>query len=301
MAMRKDVRTRGMTAHSNGFRTYFKIQNDLGKVFNMMLSMHKTVSSRQRHTRLTKQIALPKMVLVTSAIIGMLSLSACQTVPTTTTATSTQASSTAVTTTAAVTQTPAVDNNDYEVDYPIEPYIPPEQSAEPNPLTEQTPVLAPPITIPSTVVTAPSRNDYIIAPPPVVQPTPPSHNELLERARQNSKQQSRQATTNNSNLPAFQNLMQSGIGQLKAGNLTAAESSFTRAQRLAPKSSAVYFYLAQVALKKDQPRKAEAMARRGLSVSQETSRRRTLWQLILRSGQLQNNPRVIREAQQALR
>ena len=67
------------------------------------------------------------------------------------------------------------------------------------------------------------------------------------------------------------------MSQLKAGQLTNAESSFTRAQRLAPKSSAVYFYLAQVALKKQQPRKAEAMARRGLTVSRDTNRRRALW------------------------
>ncbi len=95
--------------------------------------------------------------------------------------------------------------------------------------------------------------------------------------------------------------MQTGIGQLKSGKLTNAESSFTRAQRLAPKSSAVYFYLAQVALKKNQPRKAEAMARRGLSVSQDANRRRALWQIILQSGQAQGNSRVINEAKQALR
>jgi len=275
----------------------------------MLSSMQKTVSSKHKRitsVRSAKQIKLSKMVLVTSVIIGMLSLSACQTVPTTTTATSTQTSPTATTT--AVTQAPAIDGNDYEDGYPIEPYVRPEPSAVPNPSTEQTPVSAPPITIPSTVIITPSNDDYIITPPiaqptfpPAVQPESPSHNELLERARQNSKQQSRQAPSNNSNLPAFQNLMQSGIGQLKVGNLTAAESSFTHAQRLAPRSSAVYFYLAQVALKKNQPRKAEAMARRGLTVSKNASRRRALWQLILRSGQLQNSSRVIHEAQQALR
>ena len=135
----------------------------------------------------------------------------------------------------------------------------------------------------------------------ISEPSIPSHNELLERARQNSQQRSQQSTTNNSNLPAFRNLMQVGTGQLKAGNLNGAESSFTRAQRLAPKSSAVYFYLGQVALKKNQPRKAEAMARRGLMVSQDSSRRRALWQIILQSGQAQGNARVIKEAKQALR
>lgn len=275
----------------------------------MGLSMQQTVSPKQRRTtniQSNKQITLPKKMLITSAFIGLLSLSACQTVPTTETSgqTSSTAANPSVTTTT-VTQAPVVDNNDYEDDYPIEPYLPPGQHTTQQPLTEQAPIQVPP----TAVVITPSSDDYIITPtpaiqptlPPVIQPAPPSHNELLERARQNSQQQSRQVTPDNTNLPAFQNLMQAGTNQLKSGNLTAAENSFTRAQRLAPKSSAVYFYLAQVALKKKQPRKAEAMARRGLSVSQDASRRRSLWQLILQSGQSQNNPRVIREAQKALR
>ena len=147
------------------------------------------------------------------------------------------------------------------------------------------------------VTVQPSRNDYIISQPPAL----PSHSELLERSRQNSQQQNHQTIADGSDLPAFRNLMQTGTEQLKAGDLTAAENTFTRAQRLAPRSSAVYFYLSQVALKKNQPHKAEAMARRGLSVSQDPSRRRALWQLILQSGQLQNNSRVIGEAKQALK
>lgn len=148
----------------------------------------------------------------------------------------------------------------------------------------------------------PSSNSAIVErPSSSTLPAMPSHNELLERARQNSQQQIRQSTSDNSSLPAFRNLMDVGINQLKSGQLTAAENSFTRAQRMAPKSSAVYFYLAQVALKKGQPRKAEAMARRGLVVSEDSSRRRALWQIILQSGQAQNSTRVINEAKQALR
>lgn len=198
-------------------------------------------------------------------------------------------------------------NDDYADDandYTIEPYIPPAASnttpstpAPPNAAVNQS--INPPVyetnTVPS--ATAPSNRDPVSSRLPPL----PSHNDLLERARQNSQQQTRQATANSSSLPAFRNLMQVGISQLKAGQLTAAESSFTRAQRLAPKSSAVYFYLAQVALKKNQPRKAEAMARRGLVVSEDASRRHALWQIILKSGQAQNNTRVINEAKQALR
>lgn len=273
-------------------------------------------STQQNITTVCQTTKATNPLLAIGALVGMLGLSACQTVPSTpagmqtssnqgiptsqSQTMSTQPSTTTVTT---VTQAPIV--REYEVteeaenDYPIEPYIPPATSDSTNPLTQDTPVLTAPNSLPTqhdTVIVTPSRNDYMINEPSV-----PSHNELLERARQNSQQRTQQTATNNSDLPAFRNLMQTGISQLKAGKLTNAENSFTRAQRLAPKSSAVYFYLAQVALKKNQPRKAEAMARRGLSVSQDANRRRALWQVILQSGQAQGNARVVSEAKQALR
>ena len=261
--------------------------------------------------------------LLISACFGMLSLSACQTAPTSIKAPSAQtlpSTSSQKTTqpeqSTIVTQTPSTDHSGYESvesteadktddNYPIEPYHPPVSIESPTEsVTEKPPVIlgsnqstsqTPIVTQPDTVILTPAREDEVIYVPSI-----PSHNELLERARQNS-QRSQKTTNNNSNLPAFRNLMQVGTDQLKAGNLNGAESSFTRAQRLAPKSSAVYFYLAQVALKKNQPRKAEAMGRRGLSVSQDSSRRRALWQIILQSGQAQGNARVIKEAKQALR
>ena len=293
----------------------------------MALFIQQTVASKQAITaQATKQTKLINSIFTVSAVIGMLSLSACQTAPTVMTTSAVQTSQpinkqTTAKQPSTATQAPIVKNsthatspyesNDYEdeaYEYPIEPYTPPEQPTATNPLTEATPVYTPadtpstqsPIVTqpdsPDAIILTPSREDYMISEPSI-----PSHNELLERARQNSQQRSQQSTTNNSNLPAFRNLMQVGTGQLKAGNLNGAESSFTRAQRLAPKSSAVYFYLGQVALKKNQPRKAEAMARRGLTVSQDSSRRRALWQIILQSGQAQGNARVIKEAKQALR
>ncbi len=259
----------------------------------MVLFMQPSVSSTQKWS--IRPFILARTTLVTSVIISMLSVSACQTLQV-------PAPAPKAATTTTVIQMPAINEDDYvddsyadggyEEDYPIEPYVPPEHVTTPDPVAEQAQA---PVVHPNPIITAPSRNNSNTP------PAPPSRNELLERARQNSQLQSRPATSNNSNIPAFQNLMQSGINQLKAGNLTTAESSFTRAQRLAPKSTAVYFYLSQVALKKNQPRKAEAMARRGLSISTDNSRRNALWQLVLRSGQMQNNPRVIKEAQQALR
>ena len=269
----------------------------------MVSSLRTTTSVKQTIVLWRNKITSSNTLLAASAIVGMLSLSACQTAPSTSTTVQTTPVQTLPTSQPTVpstttAQAPSTEEND-QSNYPTEPYDAVDQPETPNPLTQKTPVFTPPapeITQPDPVIIAPSRNDYIISEPSV-----PSHNELLEHARRNSQQRTQQSASNNSNLPAFRNLMQVGISQLKAGNLTNAENSFTRAQRLAPKSSAVYFYLAQVALKKNQPRKAEAMARRGLSVSQDSSRRRALWQVILQSGQAQGNSRVVNEAKQALR
>ena len=264
----------------------------------MLLSLKHNTSVKPAVIGSPKRPTSANAVLVTSALISMLSLSACQTAPTTmTTVTPQTVPSSQMPDTSAPTETQAPIYEDAaDSDYPIEPDSPVEST---NPLTQESPVFVPSNPIPTqteTIIITPSREDYVTP-----QPSIPSHNELLEHARRNSQQRTQQATSNNSNLPAFRNLMQTGVNQLKTGQLTNAESSFTRAQRLAPKSSAVYFYLAQVALKKNQPRKAEAMARRGLSVSQDANRRRALWQIILQSGQAQGNSRVVSEAKQALR
>ncbi|SJN34934.1 hypothetical protein CZ794_08685 [Psychrobacter sp. JB385] len=272
-----------------------------------MLSLNQAASAKQMLMIPLKKCHATNTSLSVGVLITMLSLSACQTAPSmSTTAQSApmQASSpsqgqtskavTMVTVTP-VTQAPIVRADD-ESDDAIESD---DSSESSNPLTQETPTFNTPsaISIPSnTIILPPSRDDYMISEPIV-----PSRNELLEQARKNSQQRTQKAISNNSDLPAFRNLMQTGINQLKSGNLTNAENSFTRAQRLAPKSSAVYFYLAQVALKKNQPRKAEAMARRGLTVSQDSGRRQALWQIILQSGQAQGNSRVVREAKQALR
>ena len=301
----------------------------------MALLIQQTVAAKQAITAPSRaQAKRINTILTVSALIGMVSLSACQTAPTaikassaqtlpsitqpTTAQQATSKQPTAKQSTAQQTKTQQItatqaavienrnnESHDYKGDvYTLEPYTPPEQPTATNPLTEATPVYTP--STQSPIVTQPDSHDAIILTPSredymIPEPLLPSHSELLERARQNSQQRTQQSTANNSNLPAFRNLMQVGTEQLKSGNLNISESSFTRAQRLAPKSSAVYFYLAQVALKKNQPRKAEAMARRGLTVAQDSNRRRALWQIILQSGQAQGNARVIKEAKQALR
>ena len=255
----------------------------------MALFISQNALAQQPTNSLAKiqQKPLPTVLLI-STCFAMFSLSACQTAPTSTKTTATQTLPSVTSQKATAINQPPVSIKPPTASVIQEPAIiePTSQS------TSQTPI----ITQPDIIILAPAREDEM-----VYEPSIPSHNELLERARQNSQQRSQQSTTNNSNLPAFRNLMNVGTEQLKAGNINAAENSFTRAQRLAPKTSAVYFYLAQVALKKNQPRKAEAMARRGLTVAQDSSRRRALWQIILQSGQAQGNARVIKEAKQALR
>ncbi len=125
---------------------------------------------------------------------------------------------------------------------------------------------------------------------------------LLNQARQHStaRPNTPAPMATGDDIPAFRQLMNAGVKQLRQGQLSAAQSTFTRAQRLAPQSSAVYFYLAQVALKQNQYLKAEAMARRGLVVAQTAPSKKSLWQVILISAQYQGNQRVIAEAQAAL-
>ena len=278
----------------------------------MALLIQQTITAKQASTAPSKgQTKLINTILATSALISALSLSACQTAPTAIKTFPAQTSAPQKQQPTAkqpvtVNQVPIVkgDDNKYSTVPNTVPNTVPTQPASTIQSSEAEQVYTPATQSPiitqpdsqDTIILTPSREDYILSEPSI-----PSHNELLERARQNSQQRSQQSTANNSNLPAFRNLMQTGTEQLKSGNLNAAESSFTRAQRLAPKSSAVYFYLAQVALKKNQPRKAEAMARRGLTVAQDSTRRRNLWQIILQSGQAQGNARVINEARQALR
>lgn len=283
----------------------------------MALLIQQTITAKQANTAPFKiarfkvalfnlQTKLMNIILTLGAAIGALSLSACQTAPIAIKTSPAQTSvaqnqQPAAEPSVTATQAPIVkgDDNKYSTvpnTVPTQPTSTMQSSEAEQVYTPatQSPIITQPDSQ-DTIILTPSREDYILSEPSI-----PSHNELLERARQNSQQRSQQSTANNSNLPAFRNLMQTGTEQLKSGNLNGAESSFTRAQRLAPKSSAVYFYLAQVALKKNQPRKAEAMARRGLTVAQDSTRRRNLWQIILQSGQAQGNARVINEARQAL-
>ena len=208
----------------------------------MALFISQNALAQQPTNSLSKKQRKPvSTAILISACFAVFSLSACQTAPTSTKTTATKTLPSATSQKATAINQPPVSIKPPIASVIQEPAIiePPNQSTIQS--TSQTPI----ITQPDIIILAPTREDEM-----VYEPSIPSHNELLERARQNSQQRSQQSTTNNSNLPAFRNLMNVGTEQLKAGNINAAENSFTRAQRLAPKTSAVYFYLAQVALKK---------------------------------------------------
>ncbi len=125
---------------------------------------------------------------------------------------------------------------------------------------------------------------------------------LLKRAKTNSNTlTSKNSVGSTQNIPAYRNLMATGIQQLKSGRLANAEASFTHAQRLSPQTAAAYFYLAQVAIKRGDAIKAEAMARRGLTVAKKPEVKQSLWKVILSSAQMRNDIQKIKEAQKALR
>lgn len=191
---------------------------------------------------------------------------------------------------------------DHQPSYPVE--SPTQSSQEPATTKDNIPnpnavgQTRPASPIPSSSI---ATNEAPVVKPPVADAKTVQQS-LLEQARQNSKKSTNRPTSiqDGSTIPAFQKLMDTGVEQLRQGQVSAAQATFTRAQRLAPQSSAVYFYLGQVALKQNQPLKAEAMARRGLVVAKTEARKRALWQIILIAGQAQGNSRVIKEAKAAL-
>lgn len=102
-------------------------------------------------------------------------------------------------------------------------------------------------------------------------------------------------------LPAFKQLMQETQNAFNQGKWNEAEQAAMHAQRLAPQSAETYMYLAMISNHKNQARNAESLARRGLSYAQSTAMKRQLWQIILKSAQLQRNAKVITEAQEKIK
>ena len=132
-------------------------------------------------TQCPKKRTLVKTVMVGGMFFSMLSLSACQTAPNTSTATATittqtiPSSQSTIEPMTTVTQAPIVDD-DKDDSYPIEPYIPPEPEISMEPLPQERPVFTPPAPVytpPDIVIITPprnDRNDNVVTPKP---PSPP--------------------------------------------------------------------------------------------------------------------------------
>ena len=101
-------------------------------------------------------------------------------------------------------------------------------------------------------------------------------------------------------VPAYQNLMQSYLKNLRQNNLSDAESNLLQAQRMAPQSAEVYRELARLANLRKQGSNAEALARKGLSFAQNNTMRKQLWEQILQSAKLRNNTNLTRQATQMM-
>ena len=99
-----------------------------------------------------------------------------------------------------------------------------------------------------------------------------------------------------SNIPAFGMLIEKAQQQVQANQLDAAEQTLIQAQRMAPQSATVYAYLSEVAIKKRQGSNAEAMARKGLMLSNSAKQKYAFWQLISISAELQNNAALAGQA-----
>ena len=101
--------------------------------------------------------------------------------------------------------------------------------------------------------------------------------------------------------PAVKNLLQATKTAFQQGKWSEAEKYALHAQRLAPQSNEGYYWLAEIALKQNKASNAESLARRGLSYAQTPSSKKQLWQVILKSGQVQKNTALIQEAQARLK
>ena len=101
--------------------------------------------------------------------------------------------------------------------------------------------------------------------------------------------------------PAVKNLLQATKTAFQQGKWSEAEKYALHVQRLAPQSNEGYYWLAEIALKQNKAINAESLARRGLSYAQTPSAKKQLWQVILKSGQIQKNTALIQEAQARLK
>lgn len=160
-----------------------------------------------------------------------------------------------------------------------------------------------------TTTTTPPQPQPKPAPTPVAVPnkngvtvTPYNVGEIKRESRPiviTPKQQPQQHN-DGSTLPAFKNTLAQAQQAFKQNNLDRAEQLGLQAQRLAPQSAEGYLLLSQIALQKNKLPQAKSLANRGISLSSDAGIKKQLWQVVLRTAQLQNDTATIQKAQSAL-
>lgn len=134
-------------------------------------------------------------------------------------------------------------------------------------------------------------------PPPVTRPAPPPRRILRLPA---VLQPRAAAPLDGQNVPAVQQLIGQAKAQLQAGQLDTAEQTLRQLQRLAPENPALYAYLSELFLRRQQPDLAETAARRGLLYARSPAQQKAFWQLVLLAAQQQQDASKVAEAQRQM-
>lgn len=100
--------------------------------------------------------------------------------------------------------------------------------------------------------------------------------------------------------PAFSRLMSQAEQAIQQQNFDKAQHLASQAQRISPQASESYVILSKVALQKSNLPQAQSLAQRGMSLANDTTTKKQLWNVILQTAQRQNNPSLIEKAQNAL-
>lgn len=160
-----------------------------------------------------------------------------------------------------------------------------------------------------TTTTTPPQPQPKPAPTPVAVPnkngvtvTPYNVGEIKRESRPIviTPQPQPQQHNDGSTLPAFKSTLAQAQQAFKQNNLDRAEQLGLQAQRLAPQSAEGYLLLSQIALQKNKLPQAKSLANRGISLSSDAGIKKQLWQVVLRTAQLQNDTATIQKAQSAL-
>ncbi|AOA57861.1 hypothetical protein BFG52_05500 [Acinetobacter larvae] len=131
-------------------------------------------------------------------------------------------------------------------------------------------------------------------------PAPPTPAPVIVKPKVLVNPSSSQKFDDGSNLPVVKQMLIQAKAAAQQGQWDKVEENALHAQRLAPQSAETFLYLAMVANQRQQASQAEALARRGLSYAQSNAVQKQLWQVLLKSGQLQNKAALVQEAQQHL-